>query len=137
MYVKELTNEEFAIFVNAFPKTSVYQTPPYALAMCHQDMDALYLGLVDKQNNIYGASLILIEKRNGFKYATAPRGFPIDYQNQELVSIFTKEVKKYLGKKDVIAVKISPLIERSRYQIQNKTKMNLPQYDAIFQNLKN
>lgn len=137
MYVKELTNEEFAIFVNAFPKTSVYQTPEYALVMCHQDMDALYLGLVDNQNNIYGATLILIEKRNGFKYATAPRGFLIDYQNQELVSIFTKEVKKYLGKKDVIAVKISPLIERSRYQIQNKTKMNLPQYDSMFQTLKN
>ena len=122
MSIKELSTEEFNLFIDAFQKTSMYQTSEYALAMSHQEYQSLLLGLVDERSNIYGATLVLVEKLGGFKYATVPRGFLIDYNNTELISIFTKEIKKYLGKKDIIADKIAPMIERMRYQINEKTK---------------
>ncbi|HIU22291.1 MAG TPA: peptidoglycan bridge formation glycyltransferase FemA/FemB family protein [Candidatus Fimihabitans intestinipullorum] len=136
MSIKELSTEEFNLFIDAFQKTNMYQTSEYALAMSHQEYQSLLLGLVDERSNIYGATLVLVEKLGGFKYATVPRGFLIDYNNTELISIFTKEIKKYLGKKDIIAVKIAPMIERMRYQINEKTKTPIANYDATFDALK-
>ena len=34
-----------------------------------------------------------------FKYALAPRGFLIDYNDEKLLTTFTKLIKKFLGKK--------------------------------------
>ena len=43
--------------------------------MKEQKFGIVFLGLVDENNNILAASLILIQKLFGFKYAYAPRGF--------------------------------------------------------------
>ena len=48
---------------------------------------------------IIAASLILIEKLNMFKYAYAPKGFLIDYNDEQIVEEFTKHIKDYLNKK--------------------------------------
>ena len=74
MYIKELTNEEFSDFTSNFPYKSFYQTPEYAFVMNHEKNDAFFIGLVD-DNYTLAASLIVVEKRNGFKYAYTPRGF--------------------------------------------------------------
>lgn len=52
MQIKQLTNEEFNHFKDAFPTTSLYQTVEYGFIMNHQKFDSLLLGLVDDNNNI-------------------------------------------------------------------------------------
>ena len=105
MRLKELTNEEFKNFVSNYSDETYYQTAEYGFIMNDEEFDSLFLGLV-MDNKILCASLIL--KKD--KYAYAPKGFLIDYSNIELLNTFTKEIKKYLFKNGVIALKISPNI---------------------------
>ena len=115
MKIKELTNEEFMAFSEYFPVSSLYQTSEYAMTMTKQKFDSFYLGMYDDSNNLVAASLIMVELLGKFQYAYAPRGFLVDYNNENYVKTFTKLVKKYLRKKSIIAVKISPLIVKSTY----------------------
>ncbi len=136
MVLKELTNEEFLEFSKSYNMKSIYQTIEYAHVMNKQQFDAMFLGLVDENNHIVAASLILIEKNGHFKYAYAPRGFLIDYCNQNLLEIFTQEIKKFLGKRNVIAVKISPKIIKNTYDVKYNVINKNNYYNNIFEQLK-
>lgn len=136
MELRELTNEEFETFINKFNESSIFQSCEYAFVMNNQAHESLYLGLYDENDELCAASLILIEKLNSFKYAYAPRGFLIDYKDKELLTSFTNEVKKYLKKKNVIAIKISPIIPKSKYDPKLNVTLNNPEYEDIFENLK-
>ena len=98
MKLKELTNEEFTKFANDFPTKSIFQTTGYAFTMNKQHFESVFLGLVDANNVIKAASLILIANIKGFKYAYAPRGFLIDYTNKEMLKDFTFQLKKFLSR---------------------------------------
>lgn len=136
MKLKELTNEEFLRFSRSYNIKSIYQTIEYAFVMNKQKFDAMFVGLVDENNDILAASLILIEKNGHFKYAYAPRGFLIDYCNQNLVEKFTKEIKLFLGKKNITAIKISPLIIRNTYDTKYNIVTKNSYYDNIYSHLK-
>lgn len=136
MYLKELTNEEFNKFTNNFIQESIYQTTEYGLIMNKQGFDSLFLGLIDDTGQIIGASLILIEKKYGFKYGYAPKGFLIDYTNFVLFDTFTKLIKKYLGKKDVIAVKICPMIIKNIYNKNNVLIGTNKNFSTLFDSFK-
>lgn len=136
MRLKELTNEEFLNFSKSYNIKSIYQTIEYAFVMNKQKFDAMFIGLIDENENIVAASLILIEKNGHFKYAYAPRGFLIDYCDQNLVEIFTKEIKKFLGKKNIIAIKISPIIIRNIYDVKYNVINKNNYYDNIFNYLR-
>lgn len=135
MYIKELTNSEFKQFTNKYNMKSIYQTPEYGFIMNQEKFDSLFLGLMDN-DNIIGATLIIIENKENFKYAYAPRGFLIDYNNYELLKEFTDEIKKYLGKLGIIAIKLCPLIIKNTYD--SKYKLTNPDihFENIYNNLK-
>ena len=137
MKIKELNPIEFDFFAKNFNTYSLYQTIEYANVMKEQKFGVVFLGLVDENNNVLAASLILIQKLFGFKYAYAPRGFLIDYSNYNLVEAFTKGIKKYLGKNDVIAIKINPLIIKSIYDHKKNIIATNSYYDKIFKDLTN
>ena len=77
MKVRELTNEEFENFTKGHKISSLYQSVEYANTMKLQNYKTFLLGL-DDEGEIKAASLIMIEKINGFKYAIAPRGYILD-----------------------------------------------------------
>lgn len=135
MKIKELTNEEFMAFSEYFPVSSLYQTSEYAMTMTKQKFDSFYLGMYDDNDTLVAASLIMVELLGKFQYAYAPRGFLIDYNNEEYVKKFTKLVKKYLRKKSIIAVKISPLIIKSTYTKKDGDVEN-PNFENTFKLLK-
>ena len=137
MKLRELTNEEFMNFSKSYNMKSIYQTLEYALVMNKQNYETMFVGLVDVYENILGATLILIEKNGHFKYAYAPRGFLLDYCNQNLVETFTREIKKFLGKKNIIAIKISPMIIRNTYNKKYNMTIKNNYYDNIYNNLHN
>lgn len=134
MYIKELTNEEFNNFTSNFPYKTFYQTPEYAFVMNHEKNDAFLIGLMD-DNYILAASLIIVEKRNGFKYAYTPRGFLINFNDYTLVEEFTKLLKEYLGKKEVVAFRINPMIIKNIYNDKKKVIYKNKHYDSIFEQL--
>ena len=131
MHIELLTNAQFLEFSKKFKPSSVFQTINYAFAMQNHGYEAMFVGLMD-DNIIKAASLILVYKNNGFKYALAPRGFLIDYNDQELLSTFTKLVKKFLGKKDIVAIKINPMIIKKIYDNNGRTIYSNNLYDNTF-----
>ena len=70
---------------------------------------AHYVGLKDDNNRLC-ATALLLEKNlvMGYKYFYCPRGYLIDYKNNELLDIFTTELKKYAKNKKAIFIKIDP-----------------------------
>ena len=135
MYIKEIDHNEFDSFAMNANNKSIYQTKEYAYTMEKQDFDIMFLGLFDGFI-IIGATMLLIEKKLGFKYAYAPRGFLIDYKDNNIVEVFTKEIKKYLFKKDVMAVKINPYIVKTVHDLKLNIKYENKDYGTIFNNLK-
>jgi len=134
MIFRELTSEEFKNFHKNYNIKSIYQNVNYGNSIKEQSNEILYLGLIDN-NKIVAASLIIIEKHQQFKYAYAPRGFLIDYNDYKLLEFFTNEIKKYLGKLNIIAVKISPLIIKEIHNTKDNNEINL-NYNTIFNNFK-
>ncbi len=133
MLLKELTELEFQQFADTFPTKSLYQSKEYAFVMQRQKFEILFLGLTQNEK-ILAASLILIDKVHNFKYAYAPRGFLLDYTNFELFELFTKEIKKYLGKRNIIAIKLNPYVLRYTHIPAKRLTRKDSQYDTIFEN---
>lgn len=135
MKIKQLTNQEFKDFTNNFDNKSIYQTPEYGFVMNHENFDTVFLGLCNDENKILATSLILIQNKDNFKYAYAPKGFLIDYNNTELLKTFTLQIKKYLNKLGICAIKICPPITKSIYS-NDKIIYQNENYDNIFNSLK-
>ena len=134
MEIKLLTNAEFLEFSTKFKPSSVFQTIEYAFTMQRQGYDVMFVGLMDG-NYLKAASLILVYKVNGFKYGLAPRGFLIDYNDDNLVANFTRLIKKFLGKRDIVAIKINPMIIRAIYDSNGRTIFSNSLYESTFQKL--
>ncbi len=129
--LKELTNDEFDEFSKNYNISTVYQTSQYALTMNNQDYNSILLGLVDSNNIIQAATLILITNNRKFKFAYSPRGYLIDYRNEELVTLFTCFIKEYLNKNNVVTLKINPPIFKTIYYIKENNIYKNNYYDHI------
>ncbi len=136
MVIKQLTINEFKMFANNFEQYSVYQTPEYAFTMQGQGFENLIIGLVDSNNNIIAATILLVEKNLAFKYAYAPRGFLIDYNDFDLLKKFTNLLKKYLSKLDIVAVKLNPSILKKIHNKKNGQFIENQNYNSFFMNLR-
>ena len=111
MTLRELTIEEFTSFVQSSPLATHYQTINYAWLMGEYGYDFDLIGYENEYGQIKAASLILLKKiKNSFKYGYAPKGFILDYFNQELLENFTTDLKQYYKKKHVTFIKINPEI---------------------------
>ena len=62
MKLKSLSIFEFDEFANSHPLGSYHQSSYYALLASEQGYDYDLIGLVDDDNNVMAASLILIKK---------------------------------------------------------------------------
>ena len=135
--LKEITMFEFQDFAQDHPLASLYQTPNYAIFKSEDDFDYDYLGYYE--NNQLVAATLMIYKNITFtsKYAYAPRGFLMDYQNLNLLQNFTKELKKYLKKKKIVFLKIDPLLIMRKYDPTTKalTYQEATNYKNIFEDL--
>ena len=121
MKLKKLNIFEFDDYALNHPLGSYHQSSSYALFMSERGFDYDLIALVDNNNNILAAALILIKKINIFcKYGYAPKGFLMDYYNPTIIKEFTELLKKYYYKKNVAFIKINP--EISIGNINKKTK---------------
>lgn len=108
MLIREINKEELNNYLSKIPH-SLYQTEEYAKTMEKQNFNIKILGL-EENGNIIGSTILLINKKMGFTYAFAPRGFVIDYNNNLLLNKFTTEIKKYCKKNGIVAIKLNPRI---------------------------
>lgn len=112
-----LTEKEFTKFALNHPLKSFVQTTQMGEIRKSKGWNVEYLGLKDN-NKLVGATLIVsLVRFLGKKEFYAPRGFLIDYNNQQLVTTFTKKVLDYVKKNNGFKLRIDPYIvykERNR-----------------------
>ena len=111
MELRELTKKEFDNYALNHPLGSFQQTSFWGRFMEGDKFHAYYVGGFIKEHLI-GASLLLSYeiKKDKIRIFYAPRGFLIDYKNEELLKEFTEEVKKFIIEKHGVFLKIDPYI---------------------------
>ncbi len=111
MKLKKLNIFEFDEFSKNHPLGSYHQSSSFGMLMSENKFDYELIGMIDNDDNIVAASLILI-KRIGllFRYGYAPKGFLIDYTNIDLLKEFCHLLKKRYYRKNLAFIKINPEI---------------------------
>ena len=111
MELRELTKKEFDSYALNHPLGSFQQTSFWGRFMEGDKFHTYYVGGFIKEH-LVGASLLLSYERKKDKERVfyAPRGFLIDYKNEELLKEFTEEVKKFIIEKHGVFLKIDPYI---------------------------
>ena len=109
MKIVLLKPNQFDNFSNIHPLHSYYQTSMYGNLMQKCGYEIHYYGFIDDNNNLVGASLILEQKLFlSYRFAYAPRGLLIDYDDRDLVIDVTDCLKKYFSKMKIAFLKIDP-----------------------------
>lgn len=129
MVFRELSIDEFIEFSRNYKESTLYQTYNYALFMNNEGYKYYILGLVD-YSSIKAATLVFT-KSNSLKYGYIPDGFLIDYNDYALVSFFTKELKKFLSKKDMVAVKFNPKVLKNIYNSKYQLSSSVNDYEQL------
>ena len=111
MELRELTRKGFDSYALNHPLSSFQQTSSWGRFMEGDKFHAYYVGGFIKEKMV-GASLLLSYeiKKDKVRLFYAPRGFLIDYKNEELLKEFTEEVKKFIIEKHGVFLKIDPYI---------------------------
>lgn len=115
MRLVQLDEKVFDEFSKEHVLGTFYQTSRYAKVMAEQGMQYLYLGMISDSNKIKAATLVLIQEKKSIfgkiRNAYCPRGFLIDYDDLELLKLWSSELKKYLKKQKIVYLRVDPPIE--------------------------
>lgn len=134
--IKEIDGNTFNEYTSAKEVETPYQTDEYGKTMKAEGYEVHYVAMLDDANKIVGASLILVETKDSIKYAYAPRGFILNYNNLEILANFTKLIKDYLSNIGIVAIKLNPLILRNVYSSNGALIEKDPYYETTYDNLK-
>ena len=111
MELRELTKKEFDSYAINHPLGSFQQTSFWGRFMEGDKYHSYYVGAFIKERLVSATLLLSYEyKKGGQRIFYAPRGFLIDYKNEELLKEFTEEVKKFIIEKHGVFLKIDPYI---------------------------
>ena len=111
MKVVTLKPDQFDNYAKNHRYRSYYQSSTYANVMIKFGYSAQYLGVVNDNNKLIGATLILYKKLYmSYKIAYAPRGILYNYENNENLEDMIEAIKKLLNKKKFMLLRIDPYI---------------------------
>ena len=121
MKLIELTETQYRNYSRIHKEKNYCQTVEYTNLLENKKYNKNYLGLIDDNDNVLGATLLLSSSL-GIKKGIIPGGFLIDYTNKDLLDTFCKYLKDYLKKSNYIYVSMFPLF---RYKVYNSKKVLL------------
>ena len=111
MKIVKLSSSQFDKFASTHRYRNYFQTSQYANVMIKFGYHAQFLGIVNDENKLIGATLILYkEVFMGNKIAYAPRGILFNYEDADNVKEMTQKLKKVLGKQGFMLLRIDPCI---------------------------
>lgn len=106
-----LTEEEFRNFSKNHEYTSFFQTIPWGKSKEKVGWKMHLVGVKEK-NKVLAATLVLEKSLiKSIKLFYSPRGFLIDYRNDELLTFFVDNLKKFAKKHKALFIKIDPYVE--------------------------
>lgn len=114
MKIVKLNSAQFDKFASNHRYRNYFQTSMYGNVMGKFGYRSQYLGIVNDQNKLIGATLIIYKEvfmKN--KMAYAPRGILFNYENAENIQELALKFKKILGKQGFMLLRIDPYIPLS------------------------
>ena len=106
----ELTEEEFRNYLNKSEERTFLQTPEIGKLREKSGWTVSYLGVKNNGEVVAAAMFTSITRHFGKKEFYAPRGLLLDYNNQELLTFFTENIKKYVKKNNGYQFRIDPYV---------------------------
>lgn len=136
MEFKKITEQEFKKFADKHEQESFLQTVELGNLKKELGNKVHYLGLLDKKKII--AATLLLEENSILKRKTfyAPRGFLIDYNDLELLSVFTENIKKYIKSRKGFMLTIDPNVIYQIRTSDGEEIENEEKNDKLIENLK-
>ena len=112
-FIDNLNEKEYINFFNSQSNTHFLQSYEWGQTQKEtRNQIPCYVGLKDDNNKIVAAALLLKKKTPlNMCYYYAPRGFVIDYENEELFKTFVDNLKTYLKNNNAIYLKVDPGIK--------------------------
>ena len=136
MIIKEINKDIFDKFALTHIQGSYFQTSNYSILMNNYKYNVMYIGIY-KENFLIGASLILYKSIAPLiKYGYAPRGFILDYLNNEYLEETTQKIKEFFAKKNFAFVKINPELIYSKIDTKNKKKEVIPESKKLITHMR-
>ncbi len=133
MKIVNLTQTQYRNYSNVHSKRNFGQTIEYSMLARNFGKKKLFLGLLDDNDNVHAAALLIINNISPMvKEAIAPNGFLIDYNDFDLVRIFTEELKLYLKREGVTYLITNPMYKQKVY---NKKNVVILDNDRVTNNL--
>ncbi len=138
-FIKNVEKDRYEEFVKNHKKSHFLQSYAWGeFSKKEKNLFPHYVGLVDDNNQLVATALLLEKKLPlGMCYFYVPRGFVLDYDNEELLTEFTKELNNYSKRNKAIFFKIDPdLIYNSEDINGNKIITNNTKEFNILKKLK-
>lgn len=111
----KITREEYESFLETYPQKTFLHSSNFGEIRAIYGWEYEFLGL-KKGNNLIAATMLMSRKEFlGKKEFIAIRGFLIDYDNLDLLSIFVNNIKNYVKSNGGFILRIDPyLIKQER-----------------------
>ena len=111
MKVVTLKPDQFNNYAKNHRYRNYMQSSTYANVMIKFGYGAQYLGVVNDENKLIGATMLIYKKiYMSYKFAYAPRGILYNYENIENLDEMIEKIKKLLNKKKFMLLRIDPYI---------------------------
>ena len=111
MKVVTLKPDQFNNYAKNHRYRNYMQSSTYANVMMKFGYGAQYLGVVNDENKLIGATMLIYKKiYMSYKFAYAPRGILYNYENIENLDEMIEKIKKLLNKKKFMLLRIDPYI---------------------------
>lgn len=106
----EITEEEYTKFWENHPNKTFLSSPKISKLREKSDWKTYYVGI--KKDNKLVASAMLLSHERHFKVNEfySPRGFLLDFNNEELLDFFTEKVKDFIKNKKGYVLRIDPYV---------------------------
>ena len=111
MKVVTLKPDQFDNYAKNHRYRNYMQSSTYANVMMKFGYGEQYLGVVNDENKLIGATMLIYKKLYmSYKFAYAPRGILYNYENIDNLDEMISKIKKLLNKKKFMILRIDPYI---------------------------
>lgn len=136
MNIEELESNEYEEYISKNKYTTFYQKEYWGKLKKDGGWNYKLVGM-KKNNKIVGATLLLFKNLPlGLKLFYSPRGFLIDYNDEELLKEFVLEIKEYVKKENGFILKIDPYVEYKTRDIDGTIVEGGVDNSKVVENLK-
>ena len=110
MKFQEITEKEYHDFWENHPLKTFLSSIEISKLREKSGWLTYYVG-VKENNELIAATMLLAHKRHFNKYEFySPRGYLLDFNNEELVSFFTNNLKKFIKEKNGYIFRVDPYV---------------------------